>query len=100
MTLVPNEHTRPFGCEGVHAVFFQSRADRGGVSACVAIMIPEAIDDLTRALKQAHKTAARLIILCDTGEQAVLAKKVAHEFLPDHREVSMSRAEAGAWGVI
>ncbi len=99
MTLVPNEHTRPFGCENLHAVFFQSCADRGGVSPAVAIMIPEAIDDLTRALNHAHKTRSRLVIVCDTKEQADKAKQVAVELLPDHREVSLSRAEAGAWGL-
>ena len=99
MTLVPNKYSRPFGCENLHAVFFQSRADRGGESVCVAIMIPEAIDDLTRALKQAHKTAARLVIICDTKEQAANAKQVAVDLLPDHREVSWSRAKAAAWGL-
>ena len=28
------------------------------------------------------------------------AKQAALELLPDHREVSLSRAEAGAWGSI
>ncbi len=99
MTLVPNKHTRPFGCENLHAVFFQSCADRGGVSPAVAIMIPEALDKLTAALKQVHKTGARLIILCDTKEQAANAKQAAVDLLPDHREVSLNRAEAGVWGL-
>ena len=99
MTLIPQEYTRPFGCDELHAVFFQYRADRGGVSPTVMIMIPEATDKLTAALMQAHKLQARLIIVCDTEEQAADAKQVALDLLPDHREVSLSRAEAGAWGL-
>ena len=70
MTMIPNKYTRPFGCENLHAVFFQSCADRGGVSPSVAIMIPEAADKLTATLKHAHEMGARLLILCDTEEQA------------------------------
>ncbi len=99
MTLVPNRYTRPFGCENLHAVFFQSCADRGGISRAVAIMIPEATDNLTTALKQVHKMGARLVIVCDTEKQARDAKQAALELLPDHREVSLSRAAAGAWGL-
>ena len=99
MTMIPNKYTRPFGCENLHAVFFQSCADRGGVSPAVMVMIPEAADKLTAALKQAHEMGARLLILCDTEEQAADAKQVALVLLPDHREVSLSRAEAGAWGL-
>ena len=42
---------------------------------------------------------ARLVIVCDTEEQARDAKQAAHELLPDHLEVSLCRAQAGAWGV-
>ena len=99
MTMIPNKYTRPFGCENLHAVIFQSCADRGGVSPAVVIMIPEEVDKLTESLKQAHKLRARLLLLCDTEEQAAVAKQVALDILPDHREVSLSRAEAGAWGL-
>ena len=99
MTMIPNKYTRPFGCENLHAVFFQSYADRGGVSPAVMVMIPEGADKLTTALMQVHKLQARLLILCDTEEQAADAKQVALDLLPDHREVSLSRAEAGAWGL-
>ncbi len=99
MTMIPQEYTRPFGCDELHAVFFQSRADRGGVSPAVMIMIPEAIDNLTAALMQAHRLQARLVIVCDTEKQARDATKAARELLPDHREVSLSRAQVGAWGL-
>ncbi len=99
MTLIPNKYTRAFGCGDLHAVFFQSRADRGGISPAVMVMIPEAADKLTTALAQAHTLKARLVIVCDTEEQARDAKQAAHELLPDHREVSLCRAQAGAWGV-
>ncbi len=61
------------------------------------VMIPEAADKLTTALMQANKLQARLVIVCDTEEQARDARQAALELLPDHREVSLSRAEAGAW---
>ena len=99
MTMISNKYSRRFGCENLHAVLFQSCSDRGGVKPSVAIMTPEALDDLTAALKQAHNLQARLVILCDTEEQAADAKQVAVELLPDHQEASLRRAEAGAWGV-
>ncbi len=99
MTMIPNKYTRPFGCENLHAVFFQSCADRGGVSPAVMVMIPEGADKLTTALMQVHKLQARLLILCDTEEQAVDAKQVALDLLPNHQVVSLSRAAAGAWGL-
>ncbi len=99
MTLIPREYTRLFGCEELHAVFFQHRADRGGVSPSVMVMIPEAADSLTAALTQAHELKARLGIVCDTEEQTRDAKQAALERLPDHREVSLCRAQAGAWGL-
>ena len=70
-----------------------------GISPAVMIMIPEAIDKLTTALMQARDLQARLVIICDTEKQARDAKQAAHELLPDHREVSLSRAQAGAWGL-
>ncbi len=97
MTLVPREHTRAFGCENLHAVFFQHRADRGGVSPSVMVMIPEAADKLVAALVQARNLQARLVIICDTEKQARDAKQAALELLSDHREVSLCRAQAGAW---
>ncbi len=99
MTLIPREYTRLFGCEELHAVFFQHRADRGGASTSVMVMIPEAADKLTAALVQAQKLRARLVVVCDTEEQARDAKQAATKLLPDHREVSLSRAQAGAWGL-
>ncbi len=99
MTLIPNKYTRAFGCEDLHAVFFQYRADRGAISPAVMVMIPEAADRLIAALTQARNLQARLVVVCDTEEQARDAKQAATKLLPDHCEVSLSRAEAGAWGL-
>ncbi len=99
MTMIPNKYTRPFGCENLHAVFFQHRADRGGLSSAVMVMIPEAADKLTAALVQARNHQARLVIVCDTEKQARDAKRTALDQLPEHREVSLCRAQAGAWGL-
>ncbi len=99
MTLIPNKYTRPWGCENLHAVFLQHRADRGGTSPTVTIMIPEAADNLTVALTQARELRARMVIVCDTAKQARKSKRAALDQLPEHREVSLSRVEAGAWGL-
>ena len=97
MTLVPNKLTRPWGCEDLHVVAFQHRADRGGASPTVAIMIPEAADNLITALIQARNLQARMVIVCDTAKQARKSKQVALDQLPDHCEVSLNRVEVGAW---
>jgi len=100
MTMIPRVYTRLFGCEELHAVFFQHRPDRGGVSPSVMVMIPEAADKLTAALVQARNLQARLVIVCDTKKQARDAKQAALELLSDHLEVSQCRAQVGAWGSI
>jgi hypothetical protein len=97
MTMIPQEYT--FGCDGLHAVFLQHRADRGGTSPTVTIMIPEAADNLAVALIQARELRARMVIVCDTAKQARKSKRAALDQLPEHREVSLSRVEAGAWGI-
>ncbi len=99
MTLVPNKYTRPYGCGNLYAVFLQHRADPGGTSPTVTIMIPEAADKLTIALTQARELQARLVIVCDTAKQAQKSKRAALDQLPEHCEVSLSRVEAGAWGL-
>ncbi len=99
MTMIPREYTRLFGCEELHAVFFQHRADRGAISPAVMVMIPEAAHKLTAALVQTRNLQARLVIVCDTEKQARDAKQAALELLSDHREVSLCRAQAGAWGL-
>ena len=99
MTLIPNKYTRPWGCENLHTIFLQHRADRGGASPAVVVMIPEAADNLTVALNQARELRARMVIVCDTAKQARQSKRAALDQLPEHREVSLSRVEAGAWGL-
>ena len=99
MTMIPREYTRLFGCEELHAVFFQHRADRGGVSPSVMVMIPEAADRLPTALMKARYLQARLDIVCDTEKQTRDAKRTALDQLPEHREVSLCRAQVGAWGL-
>ena len=89
MSLTPRDFT----------IFLQHRADRGGTSPTVMIMIPEAAKMLAQAFAQAHKIQARLVIVCDTAKQARDSKRAALDQLPEHREVSLSRVEAGAWGL-
>ena len=54
-------------------------------------------DKLTAALMQARYLQARLVIVCDTQKQARDAKRTALDQLSEHREVSLCRAQVGAW---
>lgn len=96
-TLIPMQHTRSYGVSEAHAVFFQHRADRGGPAPAMSILIPEAMSYLDAALQEAHQLRARVIIVCDTAEQAAAARSRAITLLPNHRPVAMTRAQAGAW---
>ena len=97
-TLIPREHTRRYGCENLHAIFFQHRKDRGGTVPTVAVTIPEARSSPRRAMRQARSLRARVMFVCDTGVQAKEIRDRAARLLPEHDEVSLARAEAGAWG--
>lgn len=98
-TLIPPHYTRPYGVAEVHAVLFQHHEDRGGVSHTVAVLIPEAESNLETALAQARVLKARVLLVCDTAAQAEAVRGRSCPLLPDHREVAIERAEAGAWGL-
>ncbi len=95
-TLIPCRYTRPYGVDEAHAVFFQHRTDRGGM---VSIMIPEADQDIDVALDGARQLKARVMIVCDTSAQAQAIRRRAAGLLPEHCEVALDRAAAGAWGL-
>jgi hypothetical protein len=100
-TRIPPVHTRPFGCEELHAVHFQHVADRGGFSDAIVIPIPESGRQIVRrALAIATHHRGRVSFLCDTHDQAVRMFRLAARLLPEHRFVSMDRAAAGAWGLL
>ena len=96
-TLIPPHYTRPYGVTEAHAVLFQHREDRGGVAHTVTVMIPEAESNLETALAQARALKARVLLVCDTAAQAEAMRNRSRQLLPDHREVAIDRAEAGAW---
>ncbi len=96
-TLIPPQYTRPYGVAEVHAVLFQHREDRGGVAHTVTVMIPEAESKLETALAQARALEARVLLVCDTAAQAKAMRSRSRQLLPDHHEVAIERAEAGAW---
>ncbi len=96
-TLIPPECTRPYGVAELHAVLFQHREDRGGMAHTVTVMIPEAESNLEAALVQARALKARVLLVCDTATQAKAVRDRSRQLLPDHREVALERAEAGAW---
>lgn len=98
-TLVDREFARSFGCEELHVVLFQPKADAGGGKPCVLIEVPEApASQIVVALGQAVSMGARVLIVCDTGNQAMEMAKFAGLLLPTHKRVSYERAEAGDWG--
>ena len=98
-TLIPPQYTKPYGVAEAHAVLFQHREDRGGVSHAVTVMIPEAESNLDTALAQARALKARIVLVCDTAVQAEAMRNRGRQLLPDHREVALDRAAAGAWGL-
>ena len=98
-TLIPPEYTRPYGVAEVHAVLFQHRNDRGGTANAVAVMIPEAEPNIEIALAQARALQARVLLVCDTAAQAEAMRDRGRQLLPDHHEVAIDRAKAGAWGL-
>ncbi len=96
-TLIPPQYTRPYGVAEVHAVLFQHRNDRGGTAHTVAVMIPEAESNIEAAMTQARALQARVLLVCDTAAQAEALRLRSRQLLPDHHEVALDRAEAGAW---
>ena len=98
-TLIPPQYTRPYGVAEAHAVLFQHHEDRGGVAHTVAVMIPEAETNIETALAQARALKARVLLLCDTAAQAEAVRDRSRQLLPDHSEVAIDRAKAGAWGL-
>ena len=98
-TLIPPQYTKPYGVAEAHAVLFQHREDRGGMADTIAVMIPEAESNLEAAMAQARELQARVLLVCDTAAQAEAVRNRSRQLLPDHREVALDRAEAGAWGL-
>ena len=96
-TLIPPQYTKPYGVAEAHAVLFQHREDRGGMADTIAVMIPEAESNLEAAMAQARELQARVLLVCDTAAQAAAVRNRSRQLLPDHREVALDRAEAGAW---
>lgn len=97
-TKVPAEHLAAFGLAEIHGVFFEHRADRGGLARAVVVQIPEAIAALAEAMVQARSFKARVAFLCDTQQQAEEIAEQAAKLLPRHRRVAFERAAAGGWG--
>jgi hypothetical protein len=96
---MPPAYTRPFGCEELHAVFFQRRGDRGRRCSAVPIQVRQTEHLLKQAAKEARRRKAGLMLLGDTAAQAAEARERTSHLLPRDREISMARAEAGAWGL-
>ena len=82
-----------------HFAIFQPCDDSGGLSNCVAVSIPEAADQLADAMRQARHHKARVLLICNTREQAKAAALTVAELLPEHRRVSLERSEVGGYAL-
>jgi hypothetical protein len=86
--------------EEVHAVLFQPTGDRGGSANVVAFMIPEATPaEIALGLAVARDVPARVVMVCESAEQAKDMAALARAKLPDHRRVPLERAAEGGWGL-
>jgi hypothetical protein len=83
---------------GVHAVLFAPRTDRGGPRAVVGLLIPEGETMIDRALAEARR-GRRLVVLCDSRQQADEIAGIVTRALSGHRRVPLSAAAAGGWGL-
>ena len=98
-TRIDPEHTAAFGEPELHAAAFQHKNDPGGTSHVVALQIPETPGALfVQAMAKANDLKARVLFICDTGEQAEDAAARASKLLPRHCRVAYERVVAGAWG--
>ena len=82
-----------------HYAIFQPCGDRGGNADVVAVNIPEGAHELADAMQRARQHKARVLIIADTREQAKDAARTVAELLPEHRRVSLERAEVGAYAL-
>jgi sugar/nucleoside kinase (ribokinase family) len=95
---MPAEYTRLFGCPELHAVHYQHHQDRGGPSHAVLVSIPgPPRQAVRRALAIARRQRSRVAFVCDTHDRAQRMHELACRLLPEHRFVSLERADAGAW---
>jgi hypothetical protein len=115
-TRMPGEHTRPFGVEELHNVFFEPDGWLGkgttvnlGIPECELIVGSVSPDGepfacvnrpqhnksvkgwIRSACKLAMQQRAMLIFSCDTAEQAELAARRAAKLLPQHKRMAMER---------
>ena len=103
-TLLVHEDRSAFGISSrdptdIHVVFFQPIDDVDGPRNVVCLEIPETRKGLANALKVAIALRARVVFVCDTGEQANTVAIEAALLLPRHRRVDYDRARAGDWTV-
>lgn len=80
-----------------HPVYFAPMTDDDGTM--IAITIPDALDKLAQALRQAKALKARLVLVCDTADRAAEMARQAVTALPKHKRVSIEQAKADGWGL-
>ncbi len=99
-TRIDTSHAAVFGCDELHAVFFQPTKDRGVMTDSIAFNIPETpLATVATALRQKIANRARIVFVCDTRQQADQIADFAAKMLPHHRRIAYERAEAGGWGI-
>lgn len=97
-TRAPEKMTALFGLAELHVAVFQPNSDPGGAAPVVAISIPENEAFLPSACATATAIgSARVVLVCDTHEQADATAEEAAAMLPKHRRVALDRLETGDW---
>ena len=100
-THIDPKDAETFGVREAHTVFFRPNADKGGLRASVAIMIPETPRGLIKkALRHATQAQARVVFIADTPAQAEAIAAQAARMLPKHRRIPYEMAAAGQWGAL
>ncbi len=99
-TQIEPQHAAIFGVAEAHVAFFRAHSDRGGVRETVAILIPETPHELiAAAMQHATRTAARVVFVADTAEQADAIAADAARLLPKHSRLAYELASSGEWGL-
>src|SRR4029077_8221192 len=89
---------RRLGCpKELHAVFFQHRNDPGGSCDSVCVEVPEGMSFFRQAMEVARERRARVLLMCNTRNQADAVARLVSNSLKDHRRVSIERARSGVW---
>lgn len=93
-TRLEPEYTRKFGCEELHAAFYNAVGDDGkSPRDTVVVQLPEdGADVIFVSVRLAVEMSARIVFLCDTAEQANACDELVAKVMPNHVRVDPEKA--------